>query len=61
MLEKHLADGEYKFSLEQLWWANELDGQVFVGLGEKTQKVSKGMYRFTVLPEWCIDGEAELI
>ena len=49
------------FTLEAIWWANELDGHVFVGLGGATQIVVKDFYSFKVFPEWCIDGEQELI
>lgn len=47
------------FTLEAIWWANELDGHVFVGLGSNTQTINKGVYRFKILPEWCASGEED--
>ena len=46
---------------DRSWWVNLFDGHVFVGLGGATQTVVKDFYSFKVLPEWCVDGEVELI
>ena len=43
------------------WWVNLFDGHIFVGLGRATQAIEKGEHRIIVIPEWCIDGEVELI
>ena len=40
---------------------NLFDGTLFVGLGESKRELVKGDYTLTVWPEWCIDGEADLI
>lgn len=40
---------------------NLFDGTLFVGTGETRRDLYKDGYTLTVWPEWCVDGEGELI